>query len=49
MNNGPNDKQGPTFRTFRSSPGSQDFWQSHVRRNGFKKEYPATKRTSGSR
>lgn len=88
MNNGPNDKQGPTFKTFRSSPGFQDFWQSHASeaqkdenspeqfianlettpthvgnyikisalpdgsftvtnsRNGFKKEYPATKGTA---
>ena len=90
MNNGPNDKQGPTFRTYRSSPGFEDFWQVHASdaqkdenspepfianvdatpthagnyikisampdgsftvtnsRNGFKKEYPATKKTTSS-
>ena len=30
MNNGPNDKQGPTFATLRSSPGFQDLWQIHA-------------------
>ncbi len=29
MNQGPNDTQGPTFHTLRSSPGFQDVWQSH--------------------